>query len=111
MHRVARGAAGTAALCASALTLALCAAPTAHAGTYDVWSCRDGAGLPLPAEGWRLTTRGAAPGEVEVDDDCSIGGGLELRAADQAVAGIEGTLTFAAPDGTAIVGYAARPPT
>lgn len=106
MHRLARRAAGAGALCASALALTLGAAPTAHAGSYDVWSCRDGAGLPLPADGWRLTTRGAAPGDVEVDDDCAIGGGLELRAADQPVpGGLEGTLTFAAPAGTSISGY------
>lgn len=93
---------GVAALSASALTFA---AP-AHAGSYDVWSCRDGAGLPLAAEGWGLTTRGAAPGDVEVSDSCASGGSLDLRAADQALANsVEGTLTFAAPRGTSISAY------
>jgi hypothetical protein len=93
---------GVAALSASALTLT---AP-AHAGSYDVWSCRDGAGLPLAAEGWQMTTRGAAPGDVEVSDTCLSGGSLDLRGADQALANsVEGTLTFAAPRGTSISAY------
>ncbi|MDO8188464.1 hypothetical protein Q5424_22745 [Conexibacter sp. JD483] len=83
----------------------LLAAP-AQAGSYDVWSCRDASGQPLPAEGWRLTSRGASAGEVAAGDGCAGGGSLELRLADQALPGSpQGMLTFAAPPGTTIAGY------
>lgn len=70
--------------------LAAAAAPgVAHAGTYDVWSCRDANGAALSASAW-------VP-EGRVADTCATGGSLRVTP--------EGAIRFAPPAGTRITGY------
>lgn len=91
-----------------ALVLGAIAAPSAQAGSYDVWSCRGPAGEPLAAAGWALTTRNTSlPGDVLLEDTCAAGGALTLSLdGTRPLSGQpRGTLTFAPPADSAIVGY------
>jgi hypothetical protein len=73
-----------------AVLLAAAAAPgVAHAGTYDVWSCRDASGTALSASAW-------VP-EGRVTDTCATGGSLRVTP--------EGAIRLAPPAGTRIAGY------
>jgi hypothetical protein len=73
-----------------AVLLAAAAAPgVAHAGTYDVWSCRDAGGAALSAAAW-------VP-EGRVTDTCASGGSLRVTP--------EGAIRLAPPAGTRIAGY------
>jgi hypothetical protein len=65
------------------LALLLCA--TAQAGTYEVWSCADADGKPVPADGWRSEGSGyfSSP-----SNDCAGGNGL--------YAGLNGAFAHAA---------------
>lgn len=73
-----------------AVLLAAAAAPgVAHAGTYDVWSCRDANGAALSASAW-------VP-EGRVADTCATGGSLRVTP--------EGAIRFAPPAGTRISAY------
>ncbi|HWK28704.1 MAG TPA: hypothetical protein VNS09_19225 [Solirubrobacter sp.] len=92
-----------------AITAALLAvAPsTAHAGTYDVWSCRGPAGEPLRADAWVPRTVDARAGDVTFADTCAQGGALRVelaagRAFDRPVTGMA---ELSPPRGTRIVGY------
>ena len=55
------------------LLLVLACAGTAHAGTYEVWSCAGPDGKPVPADGWRVEGYGyySSP-----SNDCAAGNGL-----------------------------------
>jgi hypothetical protein len=69
---------------------AVLAAPSfAHAGTYDVWSCRDANGAALSASAW-------VP-EGRVTDTCAAGGSLRVTP--------EGAIRLAPPAGTRIAAY------
>src|SRR4051794_36682540 len=73
-----------------AVLLAAAGAPeVAHAGTYDVWSCRDATGAALSASAW-------VP-EGRVTDTCATGGSLRVTP--------EGAIRLAPPAGTRIAGY------
>ncbi len=69
---------------------AVLAAPSsAHAGTYDVWSCRDANGAAVSAAAW-------VP-EGRVTDTCAAGGSLRVTP--------EGAIRLAPPAGTRLAGY------
>ena len=73
-----------------AVLLAAAAAPgVAHAGTYDVWSCRGPDGAALSASAWQA--------EGKVADTCATGGSLRVTP--------DGAVRLAAPAGTRIAGY------
>jgi len=73
-----------------AVLLAAAATPgVAHAGTYDVWSCRDADGAALNASAW-------VP-EGRVTDTCASGGSLRVTP--------EGAIRLAPAAGTRIAGY------
>ncbi len=73
-----------------AVLLAAAAAPgVAHAGTYDVWSCRDANGAALSAAAWEP--------EGRVTDTCAAGGSLRVTP--------EGAIRLAPPAGTRLAGY------
>jgi hypothetical protein len=73
-----------------AVLLAAATAPgVAHAGTYDVWSCRDAGGAARNASAW-------VP-EGQVADTCASGGSLRVTP--------EGAIRIAPPAGTRIAGY------
>src|SRR3954447_16554272 len=50
----------------------LCCA-VARAGTYEVWSCADASGTPVPADGWRSEGAGYFSSPA---NDCAGGNGL-----------------------------------
>src|SRR5262249_21867773 len=73
-----------------AVLVAAAAAPgVAHAGTYDVWSCRDANGAALSTAAW-------VP-EGRVADTCASGGSLQVTP--------EGAIRLAPPPGTRMLGY------
>jgi hypothetical protein len=88
------------------------AGPTA-AGTYDVWSCRDGDGAPVSADAWERSALSPdgdvllAPASLRFVDACAEGGGLAVTLASQALlsAPVTGLLTFRAPADTRIASY------
>jgi hypothetical protein len=80
----------------------------AHAGEYSVWSCRGPAGEPLSMKAWRVEAFDAGPGEVNVAEDCTAGGRLNLEVTGVAVTGNRkpsAVATFRLPDGGRIVRY------
>ncbi|HEY4278466.1 MAG TPA: carboxypeptidase-like regulatory domain-containing protein [Conexibacter sp.] len=110
--------------CACATALAGAAAPSAWAGTYDVYSCRGPLGEDLSAAAWRTsTTAQTARDDVFFRDDCESGDAFDLTLNSgflglPAPGGQRGLATFTAPLGARIVSYdlwrsltaAARPP-
>src|SRR3954451_18085805 len=73
-----------------AVLLGAAGAPeVAHAGTYDVWSCRDATGAALSASAW-------VP-EDRVSDTCATGGSPRVIP--------EGALRLAPPAGTPVRAY------
>jgi hypothetical protein len=73
-----------------AVLVAAAATPgVAHAGTYDVWSCRDANGAALSASAWTP--------EGRVTDTCAAGGSLRVTP--------EGAIRLAPPAGTRLAGY------
>jgi hypothetical protein len=80
----------TAVLVVAAAAAGALAPATAHAGSYDVWSCRGPDGGALAAGAW------SAGGQ----DTCAAGGSLRLTAASGYA-----TLRFTPPPGTRISGY------
>lgn len=87
-------------------------APTTHAGTYEVSTCRGPDGTPAPtsdlAGGWqpRYVYPGPNGGNV-ARDTCATGGALEAAHASQFAqsAGSASGWNFEAPTGTGIVRY------
>src|SRR5215212_8376514 len=87
----------------------LAAAPAAHAGTYDAWSCRTPQGAPARVgdadSGWRIE-RTSHPGLV-AQDRCLDGSGYveaRLGSVSQPI-GARVAWKFLAPSGTRITGY------
>src|SRR3954469_15129152 len=85
-----------------AVLLAAAGAPeVAHAGTYDVWSCRDATGAALSASAW-------VP-EDRVSNACATGGSRRVRPAGDVGGSLrvtpEGATGLAPPAGTRIAGY------
>jgi hypothetical protein len=87
-----------------ALAASLLAAQPAHAGTYDVYSCRLPDGTRVPWEGW-------TPVDPTAADEASAGGqcvssslGASLNPTSAARAGAEAGWHFAAPADTVIRG-------
>ena len=87
----------TFALAAAALAVA---APAAHAGTYDVWSCAGPSGEPFPANGWSSHSMGAA----SAGSSCGRQGGVLAGSLSDAEvpAGSFTRWTFDAPKDTTI---------
>jgi hypothetical protein len=79
-------------LAAAALVgVAAVAAPTASAGSYTVWSCRDGAGRAAPTDGWTISRQDFSPAAAGfISDTCSTGGVLTT-----AISGAEGARIYA----------------
>jgi hypothetical protein len=64
---------------AATLALVVClAAPSAHAGTYTVDSCRSADGQPAPTDGW-ARARVPTVGYADMADTCSTGGSLRVE--------------------------------
>ncbi len=87
---------------------ALIAAPAAplisaaHAGTYDVWSCKSPSGTPTSTAGW---TSSSSLLYDQPGDDCALGGRLSAKftATGGAVSGgLAARWAFHAPQGTTI---------
>ncbi len=89
-------------LVALLFTLVGACAPTAQAGTYDVWSCKTPSGTPTSTAGWTGTS------SLLFDlptNDCALGGRLTAKfsAAGGAVSGgLFASWRFAAPTGTTV---------
>lgn len=87
---------------APACLLALAAAPAAHAGTYDVWSCKTPSGTPTSTAGWSPSSSLLydQPG-----DDCALGGNLTAKftgLGGPVSGGLGAGWQFTAPEGTAV---------
>jgi len=95
----------TAALACSLLVLAL-SAPSAHAGTWTLLSCKQPDGQPAPTDGWSTSATGAIGPDSGDTDSCAAGGALSAVTSGKAPQGAyEGPeWVFTAPSGSTIAG-------
>src|SRR5690349_17507040 len=84
------------------LLATLVASPAAHAGTYDVYSCRLPNGSPAPTNGWTAFAKPFPEIFVHTANACSSGGALTASLPTVAPVGMEAGWTFTPPPGTAI---------
>src|SRR3954471_10693083 len=80
-----------------AIGLVLLFCGTARAGTYEVWSCADANGKPVPADGWALEGGALYAG---ASNGCASGAGLH--------AGLDGASPY--PVGASVAWHFAVPP-
>jgi hypothetical protein len=95
----------TAALACSLLVLSL-SAPSAHAGTWTLLSCRQPDGQPAPTDGWSTSATGAIGPDSGDTNSCAAGGALSAVTSGEAPQGAyEGPeWVFTAPSGSTIAG-------
>lgn len=95
----------TAALACSLLVLAL-SAPSAHAGTWTLLSCKQPDGQPAPTDGWSTSATGAIGPDSGDTNSCAAGGALSAVTSGEAPQGAyEGPeWVFTAPSGSTIAG-------
>lgn len=94
-----------AALACCLLVLAL-SAPSAHAGTWTLLSCRQPDGQPAPTDGWSTSATGAVGPDSGDTNSCAAGGALSAVTSGEAPQGAyEGPeWIFTAPSGSTIAG-------
>jgi len=95
----------SAGLACSLLVLAL-SAPSAHAGTWTLLSCRQPDGQPAPTDGWSTSATGAIGPDSGDTNSCAAGGALSAVTSGEAPQGAyEGPeWVFTAPSGSTIAG-------
>jgi hypothetical protein len=95
----------TVALACSLLVLSL-SAPSAHAGTWTLLSCRQPDGQPAPTDGWSTSATGAIGPDSGDTNSCAAGGALSAVTSGEAPQGAyEGPeWVFTAPSGSTIAG-------